>query len=325
MFVDIRSIPESHFHFVDGLPPDYKGPILPGSKIMSGTGESGTLILQEITEEFFNIQLSIFHFFRKFKLTFASNNAFLQIPYALKNKISFNAKQIRNIQLKQNQHAVLHIPGIQIEAQFEKEKEYHLFDIHYSEAPVKELSLYYSKLQSFFTSIEQGGPFIFTKPSKTPERAKDIVQQILHSPYNENLQRYFFEMVAKECLFEILVHDLSSPSEIQSISEDQTKKILDLEEMLSKNLDTFYPLSDLAKRAQMNQHKLQDGFKQLFGRTVFDYHRNARLEEARRLIVEEKMQIKEVFRLVGYKKITAFIEQFKAKFGYTPGSIVKKR
>jgi AraC-like DNA-binding protein len=324
MFIDFHSIPKSYFHFVDGLPVDYRGPVLPGSRIISGTGEPGTLILQEVRDESFNVQLSIFYFFRKFSLTFGSSNAMLQILFALKNKFMFKARPIRNIQLKQDQHTTLHIPVLQVEALFEKEKEYHLLDIQYTAEPVQELAKFYPKLQSFFSKIAKGKPFIFSKPSRTTDKAKDIVQEILHSPYDQDLQKYFFDKVIKQFLIENLFQDLSIQPVTIVLTEDEKKKIADLENLLTSNLDVYYPIPDLARTTQMNKTKLQAGFKQIFGRTVFDYQLNARLVEGRRLIIEEKMRIKEVCALVGYKRISSFIAEFKDKFGYSPGSLIKK-
>ena len=323
MFPDITPNFRLSFTLFKGLPTDYKGIIIPGSRSLTASGEQGTMILQEFTAESYNIQFSNFYFFQRIKLLFAPNNAFLQVPFSIRNKFVFKGKEIRNLEIKQDQHAVLHMPGINLEALFEKEKEYQLFDVHYPDKIINELIPSYPQLNSFLYRIKKGKPFIFTKPSKSTGKAKDIVQQILRSPYEKNLQKYFFDKKIKEYLFLIFFHEFSSQSDRIVLDQEETKKMADIEKMLTQNLDQYIPVPDLARKAHMNENKLQAAFKQQFGKNVFEYHREVRLEEAKRLILEERKQIKEVFSIVGYKSITAFITEFKKYFGYTPGSIKK--
>jgi AraC-like DNA-binding protein len=321
MFPDLSPNFKLSFNLSNGLPKDYRGIILPGSIALTASGEPGTLILQEIRDESFHIQLSIFYFLRKFRLVFAANHSMLQVPFALKNKFLFRGNKISSLQIHQHEHALLHIPGIKLEGWFEKEKEYQLLDIHYPGETIEELTPSYPQLHGFFTKVKQLRPFVFTRPSGTPEKAREIVQQILSSPYEKNLQPYYFDKKIKEWLFLIFFRDFSGPSENMGLTREETKKIRDLEKMLAENLNQYFPLAELARKVQMNENKLEDAFKELFGKTVFGYHRDARLEEARRLIQEENLKVKEVYARVGYSSITGFITQFKKVFGYTPGSI----
>lgn len=64
--------------------------------------------------------------------------------------------------------------------------------------------------------------------------------------------------------------------------------------------------------------KLKSGFKQLFNTTVFGHLRTVRMQEPRRLLLEENMYVNEVTDKVGYKYPHHFTAAFKKEFHMTP-------
>jgi AraC family transcriptional regulator, transcriptional activator of the genes for pyochelin and ferripyochelin receptors len=65
--------------------------------------------------------------------------------------------------------------------------------------------------------------------------------------------------------------------------------------------------------------KLKQGFRQLFGTTMFGYLHDYRMEMARNLLLEGNMSITTVANTVGYSHLRHFSAAFKRKFGITPG------
>ena len=64
--------------------------------------------------------------------------------------------------------------------------------------------------------------------------------------------------------------------------------------------------------------KLKEGFKQLYGDTVYGYHLEHKMEEARRMLASKQFNVNEVGLKVGYSTSSHFIAAFKKKFGTTP-------
>ena len=64
--------------------------------------------------------------------------------------------------------------------------------------------------------------------------------------------------------------------------------------------------------------KLKEGFKQLYGDTVYAYLLDHKMEEARRMLEERQYNVNEVGLKLGYSTASHFIAAFKKKFGTTP-------
>ena len=82
--------------------------------------------------------------------------------------------------------------------------------------------------------------------------------------------------------------------------------------------DESFSITGLARMAGINHLKLKNGFKDLFHHTVFGYLGEVRMQEAKRLLLDEKMDIHEVAEMMGYKYPHHFTAAFKKKFGVAP-------
>jgi AraC-like DNA-binding protein len=72
----------------------------------------------------------------------------------------------------------------------------------------------------------------------------------------------------------------------------------------------------------LNKKKLKEGFKQIYGDTVFSFLFDYKMEHARRLLESNQHNVNEVGLRVGYSTSSHFIAAFKKKFGTTPKKYV---
>ena len=77
-------------------------------------------------------------------------------------------------------------------------------------------------------------------------------------------------------------------------------------------------LGDLALAVGLTEKRLNAGFKQLFGTTVFETLRNERLEHARIALQSDKVTLKEIAFRVGYNHVPNFASAFAARYGAPP-------
>ncbi len=77
-------------------------------------------------------------------------------------------------------------------------------------------------------------------------------------------------------------------------------------------------LGELAFGAGLSEKRLNEGFRQLFGATVFDVLRNERLAHARNVLLAEQASLKDVAFRVGYNHVSNFITAFTARYGAPP-------
>jgi AraC-like DNA-binding protein len=83
-------------------------------------------------------------------------------------------------------------------------------------------------------------------------------------------------------------------------------------------------LGDLALAVSLTEKRLNAGFKQLFGTTVFETLRNERLEHARIALQSDKVTLKEIAFRVGYNHVPNFVSAFAARYGAPPRQYVER-
>ena len=64
--------------------------------------------------------------------------------------------------------------------------------------------------------------------------------------------------------------------------------------------------------------KLKEGFKKIYGDTVYGYLLDYKMNEARSMLNTKKYNINEISIKLGYSTSSHFIAAFKKKFGTTP-------
>jgi len=77
-------------------------------------------------------------------------------------------------------------------------------------------------------------------------------------------------------------------------------------------------LQELSEKIGLSLNKLKEGFKQLYGDTVFGYLLDHKMEEARRMLASTNHNVNEVGLRIGYSTSSHFIAAFKKKYGTTP-------
>jgi AraC-like DNA-binding protein len=83
-------------------------------------------------------------------------------------------------------------------------------------------------------------------------------------------------------------------------------------------------LGELAGGAGLTEKRLNAGFKQLFGTTVFDMLRDERLEHARIALASSDASLAQVARRVGYNHVSNFVNAFRRRYGAPPRQYLER-
>lgn len=75
--------------------------------------------------------------------------------------------------------------------------------------------------------------------------------------------------------------------------------------------------AELAKIFLMNEKKLKQNFKSIYGTTIYAFVVQIRMEKAKKLLLEN-YNVNELAILLGYNSVSHFIKVFKNYYGYTP-------
>ena len=90
------------------------------------------------------------------------------------------------------------------------------------------------------------------------------------------------------------------------------------ETLVLSDLGNVPSLAELAARVGTHEKRLSRAFKEKTGRTVFEFVRDARLCEGRRLLVESALSVEEVADTLGFSSAANFATTFRGRFGCTP-------
>ncbi|WP_333646241.1 helix-turn-helix domain-containing protein [Lacrimispora sp.] len=112
-------------------------------------------------------------------------------------------------------------------------------------------------------------------------------------------------------------------SQINQLSKCDMEQLKYAREILLNRLTCPPTLFELSHMVHMNDCKLKRSFKQCFGKTVYEYVREQRLEKAFSLLCQDHYNVSETAFAVGYTNVSHFSEAFKKKFGITPGELSK--
>lgn len=161
-----------------------------------------------------------------------------------------------------------------------------------------------------------------------PRIMDSAIDHLMTCPYTGPARRLYMESKVVELMAhkvaQLCLPDTTQPSPSDLHSHDM-ERIRYARDILCSDLENPPKLHDLARSVGINHCKLNIGFREIFGTTVFGYLRRMRLLEAKRLIDQGDMNVTEVALSVGYNSLPSFSKAFSEFFGVPPMQCLKKR
>ncbi|NCJ08648.1 helix-turn-helix domain-containing protein [Synechococcales cyanobacterium C] len=163
-------------------------------------------------------------------------------------------------------------------------------------------------------------PSSFYRQGRTTPEMQVILHQILHCPYRGSIRQMYLEAKVLELAalqFFQFTEQADAPASL-SLKTDDIERLYQARDLLIQQFDQPPSLIALARQVGLNDFKLKQGFRQVFGTTVFGYLRNYRLEQARLLLQDGQLSVRQVAQAIGYAHSGYFANAFKRKFGINP-------
>lgn len=160
----------------------------------------------------------------------------------------------------------------------------------------------------------------YTYESTPTVAMQAVVQQILNCPYTGMTQQIYLESKVWELVALHLEQMLNPPQKpLQpSFKPDDINRLHYAREILSQHLSNPPSLKGLARQVGLNEFTLKQGFRQVFGTTVFGCLHHYRMERAKALLEAGTLNVSEVAREVGFANRGYFAAAFRKKFGANP-------
>jgi AraC-like DNA-binding protein len=111
----------------------------------------------------------------------------------------------------------------------------------------------------------------------------------------------------------------------ESLSKKDIKKLVGIKSYIDQNFLSDLPISFLTREFGINSFKLKKGFKQLFGKPVFSYIKDLKMQYAKVILSDRQFNINEVAEKLGYINPNHFSTAFKKHFGINPSALAGER
>lgn len=147
---------------------------------------------------------------------------------------------------------------------------------------------------------------------------------VLNQLMNYNLHPSVKPLYFKGKAYELLSLYFNRPADLDVeqcpflADEDNVTKIKRAKQIVINNMAEPPTLQELADEINLPLNKLKEGFKQIYGDSVFSFLFDYKMEVARQLLASGSHNVNEVGLKVGYSAASHFISAFKKKYGTTP-------
>jgi AraC-like DNA-binding protein len=175
--------------------------------------------------------------------------------------------------------------------------------------------------QVFQHLIRSSTQSLYARVGSVSPVMQSVLWQILRCPYQGMLKRMYLECKAIELVTLILDQEQQVQQGERSpvpLKLEDVERIHHAREILLQNLEQPPSLMALARQVGLNDNALKRGFRACFGKPVFGYLHDYRMEQAQQLLTAGELKVSEVMERVGFRNRKYFAEAFRKKFGMTP-------
>lgn len=164
----------------------------------------------------------------------------------------------------------------------------------------------------------------YYKDGKITPSMAIVLNQLINYNLNQSIKNLYFKGKAYELLS--LYFNRSEDANIEQCpflaDETNVIKIRKAKDIIISRMAEPPTLQELADEIQLSLKKLKEGFKEIYGDSVFSFLFDYKMEVARKLLESGEHNVNEVGLRVGYSTASHFIAAFKKKYGTTPKKYV---
>jgi len=185
------------------------------------------------------------------------------------------------------------------------------------------------KFHSLFSKEADYIPFLSEenrdKKYYTQEGVSPAIAVVLSQMMNYyNLHPSIKELYIRGKVYELisLYFNKGSDADIEQcpflVDEDNVRRIRQAKEIIISRMAEPPTLAELSEEIGLSLKKIKEGFKQIYGDSVFSFLFDYKMEYARKMLETGQHNVNEVGLKVGYSTSSHFIVAFKKKYGTTP-------
>jgi len=146
-----------------------------------------------------------------------------------------------------------------------------------------------------------------------------IVDEIVSDPVGEAFELFYLRIKAEELVCRLLIElEKRDERHLYPLNRRDIQSLYKVKKQILEHLETPPQLNELAVSANMSPTKLKRLFKQIFGNSIFSYYQGFRMQEAARLLRDEKLTVTDVGYQLGFTNLSHFSRVFQEHIGVKP-------
>lgn len=249
----------------------------------------------------------------------AVNSSFIQFHFCIKGVavFTFNDGDYQ-LSIQEENSLLLYNPQRDLPMNLELGAETWLVTVLIS---IKKFHSLFSREANFihFLSDENKDRKYYKDGSISPSMAI-VLNQLMNYSLHPSIQELYFKGKSYELLS--LYFNRPADADVEQcpflVDEENVQKIKRAKQIMIARMEAPPTLSELSDEIGLSLNKLKEGFKQIYGDSVFSFLFDYKMEVARQLLETGSHNVNEVGLKVGYSTASHFIAAFKKKFGTTP-------
>ena len=191
--------------------------------------------------------------------------------------------------------------------------------------PIEKLHGFFSKEAHFIAFLnEENKDKKYYKEHSTAPEVITVLNQILNRSPHPIVAPLYYRAKALELLS--LYYNMPQDIDLEQcpflVDEKNVAKIRLAKEIIISRMVDPPTLQELSDEIQLPLNRLKQGFKQVYGDTVYGFLFEYKMERSRQLLASGSLNVNEVGLELGYSAASHFIAAFRRKYGTTPKKFV---
>lgn len=244
---------------------------------------------------------------------------FIQFHFCLKGSIKFNFNNGRYVlDILEENSLLLYNPQQELPINLKISPKSWLITVLIS---IKRFHGLFSQEADYITFLsDDNRDKKYYKDGKISPSMAIVLNQLINYNLNRSIKNIYFKGKAYEILS--LYFNRNEDADIEQcpflVDESNVIKIREAKDIIILRMVEPPTLQELSEEIGLSLKKLKEGFKQIYGDSVYSFLFEYKMEVARKLLESGNYNVSEVGLKVGYSTASHFIAAFKKKYRTTP-------
>ena len=249
--------------------------------------------------------------------------SFIQFHFCISGSITFNYnKGAYNLKLDEGKFLTLYNPEkhLNIDASVAKNSK------------VISVLIPIVEFHKLFSSSSSDIPFFENKSLNQKHYSENLISNsiliVLNHIIKDDMDNSTRSLLYKAKIYELFSLIFKKTKEIDLDqcpflkNDENLKKIAKAKDVILKDIKNPPSLIELSKTIDLSLKNLKKGFKEIYGKPVYKYLFDFKMERAKQLLSNGNLNVNEVSYDLGYSSSSHFIAAFKKKYGITPRTYI---